>query len=101
MNPRRVEVANVAGGTYPGKAMEIRISIQTSEPLTGTARTESRGPLPFDGWLELLHVLSTLISTQVDSAGGKPAPAHDAPSQDGGRDGHANDGAVDDEPIQG
>ena len=80
--------------------MKICISIQTTEPLTGTARTQSEGPLPFEGWLELLHVLSTLIQTEVDSAGGKPAPAQDAPSKDGGHDGRANDNVVDDGPIQ-
>ena len=80
--------------------MEICIAIQTTEPLTGTARTESEGPLPFEGWLELLHVLSTLIQTEVDSAGGKPAPAQDALTEEGGHNGRANDGAVDDRPIQ-
>ena len=58
--------------------MEICIAIQTTEPLTGTARTESEGPLPFETWPELLHVLSTLIRCEVASAGGTPAPAQDA-----------------------
>ena len=75
--------------------MEIRISIQTMEPLTRTARTQSEGPLPFEGWLELLHVLSTLIQSEVDSAGGMPAPAQDALTEEGGHDGRANNGAVD------
>ena len=50
--------------------MEIRISIQTMEPLGGTARTVSGGPLRFEGWLEPLHVLSTLIRAEAGSAGG-------------------------------
>ena len=41
--------------------MEIHIAIQSTEPLAGAARTESEGPLPFEGWLELLHALATLI----------------------------------------
>ena len=80
--------------------MEICISIQTAEPLTGTARTQSEGPLPFEGWLELLHVLSTLVQPEVDAAGGMPAPAPDALTEEGGHDGRANDGDVDDGPIQ-
>ena len=57
--------------------MEIHISIQTMEPLGGTARTVSGGPLRFDGWLEPLHVLSTLIRADAGSAGGKPTAAED------------------------
>ena len=79
--------------------MEIRISIQTTEPLIGIARTQSEGPLPFEGWLELLHVLSTLIQTEVDPAGGKPAPAQDARTEEGGHDGRRDDGDGDDGPI--
>ena len=41
--------------------MEIRISIHTTKPLTGSATTAHRAPLRFEGWLELLGVLSTLI----------------------------------------
>jgi hypothetical protein len=42
--------------------MEIHISVQTTEPLTGSATTEGEGPLYFEGWLELLRVLSTLMA---------------------------------------
>ena len=80
--------------------MEICIAIQTTEPLTGTARTEREGPLPFEGWLELLHVLSTLIQPEGDPAEGKPAPAQDARTEEGEHDGRAIDGEVDDGPIQ-
>src|SRR5262245_50856183 len=48
--------------------MEIHISIRTTEPLAGSATTGRRGPLPFDGWLELLGVLATLIAPQTGSA---------------------------------
>ena len=99
MNRGDVEAARGAGGTCRGRAMEIRIAIQTMEPLTGTARTEREGPLPFEGWLELLHVLSTLIRTEVDAAGGEPAPAQDALTEEGGHDGRRDDGDGNDEPI--
>jgi hypothetical protein len=47
--------------------MEIRISIQTSEPLIGTATAGNRGPLRFEGWLELLRVLSAFIAPEGGS----------------------------------
>ena len=50
--------------------MEIRLSIQTTQPLTGSAMTESEGPLPFAGWLELLQAVSTLVGADADAAGG-------------------------------
>ena len=70
--------------------MEIRISIQTTQPLTGVAMTESEGPLQFAGWLELLQAVSTLVGADVDAAGGTLAASqgpragershdHDAP----------------------
>ena len=74
--------------------MEIRISIQTTEPLTGAARTESEGPLPFQGWLELLHVLSRLIGAEMGAAGGKPASSPDRPTKEGGSDEHADNSDV-------
>lgn len=44
--------------------MEIRILIQTMEPLAGTASAGTRGPLRFEGWLELLRVISALVRPQ-------------------------------------
>jgi hypothetical protein len=41
--------------------MEIRIVIQTTEPLAGIAPARGREPMRFEGWLELLRVLSTLV----------------------------------------
>ena len=51
--------------------MDICISIEQAEPLIGTAATDDRGPLPFEGWLELLDALSTLLDTSrpQDSGG--------------------------------
>jgi hypothetical protein len=42
--------------------MLIRISIDSTQPLTGTAATEASGPLPFARWLELLQVISELLA---------------------------------------
>jgi hypothetical protein len=78
--------------------MEIRIAIQTTEPLAGAARTERAGPLPFAGWLELLHVLSTLIGGQVGAASEQPSAAHDPRTAEDGRDEPAHHGEPDGGP---
>jgi hypothetical protein len=39
----------------------IRIWIHRTHPLAGTAATEGTDPLHFDGWLELLRVISELL----------------------------------------
>jgi hypothetical protein len=51
--------------------VDIRISIEQPEPLIGTAATDDREPLPFEGWLGLLGALSALVDTSrpQDSAG--------------------------------
>jgi hypothetical protein len=41
--------------------MLIRIVVEQAQPLAGTATTAGRDPLPFEGWLELLRVLSELV----------------------------------------
>jgi hypothetical protein len=41
----------------------IRIWVRSTQPLTGTAATKGSGPLHFDGWLELLRVISQLVVT--------------------------------------
>ena len=38
----------------------ICLSIETTEPLTGTAAIEAQEPLPFKGWLDLLRVITEL-----------------------------------------
>jgi len=40
----------------------IRIQIQRTQPLAGTAATEGSEPLGFDGWLELLRVIAELVA---------------------------------------
>ena len=47
--------------------MLIRIRISNTQPLTGTAATEGRDPLHFDGWLELLRVVSELVAAAPSS----------------------------------
>ena len=42
--------------------MLIRIWVERMEPLAGTAATEGSEPLRFDGWLELLRVVSELVA---------------------------------------
>ena len=41
--------------------MLIRIVVEQAQPLAGTATTDGRDPLRFEGWLELLRVLSELV----------------------------------------
>ena len=48
--------------------MLIRISVECSQPLVGSAASDETGPLYFDGWLELLRVVSELV-TPAGSAG--------------------------------
>jgi hypothetical protein len=45
----------------------IRLWIQGSQPLAGTAATEGSEPLRFDGWLELLRVVSELVAAAPSS----------------------------------
>jgi hypothetical protein len=46
---------------WEAAAVLIRVWIEGTQPLAGTAATEGSEPLPFDGWLELLRVLSELV----------------------------------------
>jgi hypothetical protein len=59
--------------------MLIRVSINSTDPLTGTAATKGRQPLAFHGWLELLSVISDLI-TPTDSPAGKVREERQEPS---------------------
>jgi hypothetical protein len=49
-------------------AVLIRLWIKSSQPLAGTAATEGSEPLRFDGWLELLRVVSELVAAAPSSA---------------------------------
>ena len=57
--------------------MLIRIWIERTQPLAGTAATEGSDPLHFDGWLELLRVVSALVA----AAGSEDAKVMDSPMQ--------------------
>ena len=47
--------------------MLIRLWIEGSQPLAGTAATEGSEPLRFEGWLELLRVVSELVAAAPSS----------------------------------
>jgi hypothetical protein len=57
--------------------MEIRVVIQTTEPLAGRAMAGDRTPLQFEGWLELLRVLSSLICGEGGHGSGNGAAGHE------------------------
>ncbi len=59
--------------------MLIRIWIERTQPLAGTAATEGSDPLRFDGWLELLRVISELVAAAP--SGGEDADATAKPMQ--------------------
>lgn len=49
--------------------MLIRISVESSQPLAGSAASDEAGPLYFDGWLELLRVVSELVTPPCSGSG--------------------------------
>lgn len=49
--------------------MQIEISVEGVEPLTGTAAHEDSTPVPFVGWLGLLRALSALLEVVPEVAG--------------------------------
>ena len=55
--------------------MLISIAIEKTQPLTGTASSEGKGPVSFVGWMALLRAVAELTETMDDSA-------------DSGRDAH-------------
>jgi hypothetical protein len=57
--------------------MLIRIWIEGTQPVAGTAVTERGEPVTFDGWLELLRVLAELVA----AAGGEDVQAVDSTVQ--------------------
>jgi hypothetical protein len=48
----------------------IHVWIEGSQPLAGTAAIEGSEPLRFDGWLELLRVVSELVAAEPPSGTG-------------------------------
>ena len=59
--------------------MLIGIWIERTQPLAGTAATEGREPLRFDGWLELLRVVSELVAAAPSDS--KEAATADKPPE--------------------
>jgi hypothetical protein len=55
-------VVHGRGVTWEAAAVLIRLWIEGSQPLAGTAATAGSEPLRFDGWLELLGVVSELVT---------------------------------------
>ena len=53
--------------SWEAAAVLIRLWIESSQPLAGTAATEGSEPLRFDGWLELLRVVSELVAAAPSS----------------------------------
>jgi hypothetical protein len=56
----------------------ISVWIEASQPLAGTAAIEGGEPLRFDGWLELLRVVSELVDSAPASGGAGVAESADA-----------------------
>jgi hypothetical protein len=52
----------------------IRIWVERTQPLAGTAAVEAAEPLRFDGWLELLRVISELVVAAAPPGGGGEDP---------------------------
>jgi hypothetical protein len=51
-----------SGRPWEAAAVLVRLWIEGSQPLAGTAATEGGGPLRFEGWLELLRVVAELVA---------------------------------------
>ena len=55
--------------------MNIQISINTTEPLAGTAAGERGSSIPFTGWFELLRAISALVEpTTIPDESGQQRP---------------------------
>jgi hypothetical protein len=44
--------------------MMIKIAIERTDPLVGTAAAGRREPVPFVGWLDLLRAISELVGAE-------------------------------------
>ncbi len=60
--------------------MQIQISIDNAEPLTGTATAGRSAPVAFAGWLELLRAISELVGADARHADRDRAPT-DLPTE--------------------
>jgi hypothetical protein len=58
----------------------IRIWVERTLPLAGTAAVEQAEPLRFDGWLELLRVISELVAAATQAS--EEQDAAEGPNRD-------------------
>jgi hypothetical protein len=63
--PQRKEPWCRSMDLWRAAAVLIRVWIEGSQPLAGTAAIERGEPLRFDGWLELLRVVSELVAART------------------------------------
>jgi hypothetical protein len=63
--------------------MLINIAIEKTQPLTGTASSDGKAPVPFAGWLELLRAVAELVGTPEQSADDQDTPPQSLPSRGG------------------
>jgi hypothetical protein len=63
--PQRKEPWCRSMDLWRAAAVLIRVWIEGSQPLAGTAAIEGGEPLRFDGWLELLRVVSELVAART------------------------------------
>ena len=59
----------------------IRVSVEHTEPLRGTAATEDEAPVAFEGWLEFLGAVSKLLGLPSGDAGGPDTSPSEKPRE--------------------
>jgi hypothetical protein len=60
-------------GAGAGEAMEIGITMASTQPPQGEVAVEGGLGQPFVGWLQLLHVLVEVVARPVEAATPPPA----------------------------
>jgi hypothetical protein len=63
--------------------VRIHIWIRKREPVAGHATVGGRKPVPFEGWLDLLELLSDIVRSSP--LGEQSSQSDIAPSDEGGR----------------
>ena len=57
--------------------MVIQVSIEKTEPLTGTTSANGKNSVAFVGWLDLLRAISDLVGAEGYGSSFEPAMASD------------------------
>jgi hypothetical protein len=65
--------------------MLIQISIEKTQPLTGSASSSGKRPVSFVGWLEMLRVIADLAEATEQTVDRVPE-ADEKPTTQNGRD---------------